>query len=267
MSFPPSEASRKKTSAQSRPLVIIPARLGSARLPGKPLAIIAAEPMIVHVWRRAREAAAYLDGMEVLVATDAPEIRAAVEAAGGAALLTDGLHFSGTDRIFEALQRFDPRSCHDIVINLQGDMPDFPPGGLALALEALARDEECAVATLAGRLQNAREAADPNVVKAVVADWRDGFARAVDFTRAPAPPADWRNFCHHVGVYAWRRESLARFVSLPPSPREIKEGLEQLRAMENGMDIHVGLLETMPVSVDTPMDLQAARARFLAQNR
>ena len=267
MPFSPSEASREKTSTQSRPVVIIPARMGSARLPGKPLAMIAGEAMIIHVWRRAREAAESLGGMEILVATDAEEIRSVVEAAGGSALLTDARHASGTDRIFEALQRFDAGERHDIIINLQGDMPDFPPSGLALALEALRRDAQCALATLAGRLQNAQEGADANVVKAVLADWRDGFARALDFSRAPVPPARLGDFYHHIGVYAWRREALARFVSLPPSPRERKEGLEQLRALEDGMGIHVGLLDALPISVDTTADLQAVRARFLAQNR
>ena len=240
---------------------MIPARLGSTRLPGKVLAPIAGEAMIVHVWRRAREAAKAAGGAQVLVAADAPEILAAVEAAGGRGVLEDGDHASGTDRVFAALRQGDPARRHDVVVNLQGDMPDFPPDGLAVVLEALARHRDCGLATLAGRLRDAREAADENVVKAVVGEWRDGFARAVDFTRAPAAAGEAR-FCHHVGVYAWRRAALERFVSLPPSPREVRERLEQLRALEDGMGICVGLLERLPVSVDTPEDLAAARKRM-----
>ena len=261
MSYPPLEASRKTRPPRSGPVVVIPARLGSTRLPGKPLAPIAGEAMIVHVWRRAREAAAAMGGAEVLVAADAPEILAAVAAAGGYGVLADGAHASGTDRVFAALQRIDPRGGHDVVVNLQGDMPDFPSQGLCLALEALQRHGDCALATLAGRLRNAQEAADPNVVKAVVDGWQNGFARALDFTRAPAPLGDGR-FCHHVGVYAWRRAALQRFVRLPPSPRETSERLEQLRALEDGMGICAGLLEQIPVSVDTPADLLAARRRM-----
>ena len=252
MSFLSPEASR------FRPVVIIPARMGSTRLPGKVLAPIAGVPMIAHVWRRAREAAAAAGGAEVLVAADAPEILAAVEAAGGTGVLADGDHASGTDRVFAALQRWEAAGKCDVVVNLQGDMPDFPAQGLAVALQALARHGECGVATLAGRLRDAREAADENVVKAVVTEWRDGSARAVDFTRAAVAPED-AGFCHHVGVYAWRREALERFVALPPSPREVKERLEQLRALEDGMGICVGWLERLPVSVDTAEDLEAAR--------
>lgn len=248
------------------PLVLIPARLHSSRLPEKPLAIIAGEPMIVHVWRSALNAARQAGGARVAVATDDPAILDAVEALGGMGVLTRKEHASGTDRIFEALQLLDPQGRHDVIVNLQGDMPDFPPWGLEVVLAALAQDSTSMIGTLVGKLRGSEEAADRNVVKAVLGAMQNGYARAVDFTREPAPWPEAEGehgFYHHVGVYAYRREALARFVSLPPSPREICERLEQLRALEDGMGICAGMLEEAPVGVDTPVDLENMRARFL----
>lgn len=268
MSSLPARASRKAPPGGFSPLVMIPSRLGSSRLPGKPLASIAGEPMIVHVWRSAVEAACLAGGAKVAVAVDDPAILDAVESAGGTGVLTRKEHVSGTDRIFEALQCIDPRGHHDVVVNLQGDMPDFPSRGLAIVLEALARDHGSVIGTLAGRLRGPGEAADRHVVKAVLGEIQSGIARALDFTREPAPWPEREGehgFFHHVGVYAYRREALARFVALPPSPRELGERLEQLRALEDGMQICAGMLEEVPVGVDTPEDLERVRSLFLAR--
>ena len=261
----PIRASRKSGGVGFSALVVIPARLGSTRLPRKPLAEIAGEPMIAHVWRSAFKAAEAIGGVRVVVAVDAPELLAVVEAAGGIGVMTGSHHASGTDRVFEALERIDSGSEHDIIVNLQGDMPDFPAAGLAKVLEALARDASADIATLVGRLRDANEASDPHIVKAVLGEIRKGFATVQDFTREPAP---WDEndgggrYFHHIGVYAYRRAALQRFVSLPPSPREVAERLEQLRALEDGMSFTAALLEETPVGVDTPEDLEEARKRF-----
>lgn len=250
--------------------VIIPSRLGSHRLPGKPLAEICGEAMIVHVWRAGVTAAGRISGdaggCTVVVAGDDAEIIRVIEDAGGVGVLTRKDHVSGTDRIFEALERIDSRRRYGIIVNLQGDMPDFPPEGLSQVVEALIQAENTDIATLVGRIRSEQEASDRHVVKAVLGEWHDGIAEAVDFIRAPAK---WEEdgvvgpFYHHVGIYAYRRQALERFISMEPSEREVSEGLEQLRALDSGMKICAAMLKEVPIGVDTPEDLEQARARFL----
>ena len=237
------------------PVVLIPARMASQRLPGKPLAEIAGRPMIVHVLERAEAAALG----PVVVACAEPAIADAVTGAGGRAVLTRPDHASGSDRIFEALQAIDPAGEHDAVVNLQGDLPTIAPRLPAQALELLA-DPAVDVGTLAAEIAGPAEREDPNVVKAVVSH-RPGAAhgRALYFTRATVPTGGGPLW-HHIGLYAYRREALARFVSLPPSPLERRERLEQLRVLEDGMRIEVAFVETVPLGVDTPAQLAQARA-------
>jgi 3-deoxy-manno-octulosonate cytidylyltransferase (CMP-KDO synthetase) len=236
------------------PLVLIPARMASTRLPSKPLADIAGLPMIVQVWRRAREA----DVGEVVVAADSPEIVEAVTRAGGRAVLTNPAHPSGSDRIFEALSRIDPDARHDVIVNVQGDLPTIEPATIGAALAPL-NDPAVDIATLAAIIARDEEREDPNVVKVVGAQIAPGRLRALYFTRATAPWGDGP-LLHHIGLYAYRREALARFVGLAPSPLEMRERLEQLRALEAGMRIDVMLVDTVPLGVDTPHDLERARA-------
>ena len=242
------------------PIVLIPARMASRRLPGKPLAEIAGRPMIVHVLERARAAALG----PVVVACAEPAIADAVTAAGGRAMLTRPDHASGSDRIFEALQAIDPGACHDAVVNLQGDLPTIDPALPARALALLA-DPAVDVGTLAAGIVAPAERTDPNVVKAVVSH-RPGAAqgRALYFTRASAPTGEGPLW-HHIGLYAYRRDALARFVSLLPSPLERRERLEQLRVLEDGMRIEVAFVDAVPLGVDTPAQLEQARA-LIARN-
>lgn len=245
----------RATLKPQRPVVVVPARMASTRLPGKPMADICGVPMIVQVWRRACEA----DLGPVLVAAGEAEIVAAVRDAGGEAVLTRPDHPSGSDRIMEALAHFDPAGTFDAVVNIQGDLPTLDPALPRRALELL-DDGAVDVGTLAAEITNAEERTDPNVVKAVVsvADGaRDG--RALYFSRASVPSGDGALW-HHIGLYAWRRQGLARFVALPPSPLEQREKLEQLRALEAGMRIDVAFVDTVPLGVDTPRDLERARA-------
>ena len=248
------------TSAEARPpprnpIVLIPARLASERLPGKPLADIAGRPMIVHVLQRAEAAALG----PVVVACAESAIADAVTGAGGRAVLTRPDHASGSDRIFEALQAIDPAGRHDAVVNLQGDLPTIDPKLPARALALLA-DPAVDVGTLAAEIGNPAERSDPNVVKAVVS-CLPGSAqgRALYFSRATVPSGEGPLW-HHIGLYAYRRGALARFVSLPPSPLERRERLEQLRVLEDGMRIEVAFVDTVPLGVDTPAQLERARA-------
>jgi 3-deoxy-manno-octulosonate cytidylyltransferase (CMP-KDO synthetase) len=234
-------------------LVLIPARMASTRLPGKPLADIAGEPMIIRVMRRAQAA---LIG-PVVVATDSEAIAACVEKAGGSAVLTRVDHVSGSDRIHEALATADPQHSADIVVNLQGDLPTLAPRDLARAIEPL-RDAAVDIGTLAAEIGRSDEHSNPNVVKVVGTAVTANRLRALYFTRATAPWGPGPLF-HHIGVYAYRREALARFVGLPPSPLEQREKLEQLRALEAGMRIDVTIIDTVPLGVDTPEDLERAR--------
>jgi 3-deoxy-manno-octulosonate cytidylyltransferase (CMP-KDO synthetase) len=235
-------------------LILIPARMAATRLPGKPLAEIGGTPLIVHVLRRAQEA----EIGPVVVATDAREIAAAVEKAGGRAVLTRSDHASGSDRIFEALGQVDPQGRVKIVVNMQGDLPTLAPSAIAGSLTPLA-DAAVDIATLAAEITVAEERADPNVVKVVGTPVAPGRLRALYFTRASAPAGEGPLY-HHIGLYAYRRPALERFVKLPPSPLERRERLEQLRALEAGMRIDVALVDGVPLGVDTPEDLEKARA-------
>jgi len=247
------------------PLVIIPARLAATRLPDKPLADIGGVPMIVHVWRRAVEAAVG----PVLVAAADMAIVDIVKAAGGQALLTRPDHPSGSDRILEAAERFDPGRRHDAVVNLQGDLPTIEPEAVRAALAPLADPAAGAppvdIATIAAEIRRPEEKTDPNVVKAVVAFTRGGsggqppMGRALYFTRATAPAGEGPLY-HHIGLYVYRRTALERFVALPQGVLEQREKLEQLRALENGMRIDVARVDTVPLGVDTPADLERAKA-------
>ena len=238
---------------EPRTLVLIPARMAATRLPGKPLLDIAGLPMIVHVLRRAEAAGIG----RVAVATDTPEIAAAVTTHGGEAVMTRADHPSGSDRIFEALGQLDPKGEIQIIVNLQGDFPTIHPDNIRSVLAPLG-DPAVDIATLAARIHTEEEATNPNVVKAVGSPVSPGRLRALYFTRATAPWGDGPRY-HHIGLYAYRRAALERFVSLPPSPLEMQEKLEQLRALEAGMRIDIGIVDTVPRGVDTPADLETAR--------
>ena len=238
---------------ETRTLVLIPARMAATRLPGKPLLDIGGLPMIVHVLRRAEEAQIG----RVAVATDTAEIAAAVRAHGGEVVMTRPDHPSGSDRIFEALKQLDPQGKIEIVVNLQGDFPTISPGNIRDVLPPLA-DPEVDIATLAAQIHTEEEATNPNVVKAVGSPIGPRRLRALYFTRATAPTGDGPRY-HHIGLYAYRRAALERFVTLPPSPLEQQEKLEQLRALEAGMRIDVMIVDTVPRGVDTPADLETAR--------
>lgn len=238
--------------------IVIPARMASTRLPGKPLADIAGEAMIVQVWRRAREA----DLGPVLVACAEQEIADAVTAAGGEAVLTDPDLPSGSDRIWQALGRADPEGRFDAIINLQGDLPTMPAADIRACADLLA-DPAVDIGTLVAEVRDAGERDNPNVVKAVAAIPPGGRrGRALYFTRATAPSGEGPLW-HHVGIYAYRRAALARFVALPPGLLEQRERLEQLRALEDGMRIDAAVIDEAPFGVDTPEDLERAR-RVLA---
>ena len=244
----------------SRPVILIPARMASTRLPDKPLADIHGAPMIVHVWRRAMEAGIG----PVFVACAEEAIKAAVEKAGGQAVLTDPNHPSGSDRIFEALTKIDPARQFDAIVNVQGDLPTLDPALIRRAIDPL--DEASVdIATLAVEITREEERTNPNVVKAVAAfaPHGNGIARALYFSRATTPAnADGKlgPHYHHIGLYTYRRAALERFVKLPPGILEQREKLEQLRALENNMRIDVALVDTLPLGVDTPAELDRARA-------
>jgi 3-deoxy-manno-octulosonate cytidylyltransferase (CMP-KDO synthetase) len=240
-------------------LIIIPARLAASRLPGKPLADIAGEPMIVHVLRRARAAAVG----EVVVATDSEAVAASVEKAGGCAIMTRADHVSGSDRIFEALAAADPSHRCGIIVNVQGDLPTLAPADIRAALRPL-DDPAVDIATLAAAIARAQERGNPNVVKVVGSPISPHRLRALYFTRAEAPWGEGPLY-HHIGLYAYRRAALERFVSLPPSALEKREKLEQLRALEAGMRIDVEIVDSVPLGVDTPEDLARAR-ELIAQS-
>jgi 3-deoxy-manno-octulosonate cytidylyltransferase (CMP-KDO synthetase) len=238
------------------PIVLIPARMGARRLPGKPLADIGGAPMIAQVWRRASEAGVG----PVAVAAGDPEIAQAVERAGGRAVLTDPALASGSDRIQAALATLDPDGRHDVVINLQGDMPFVGPEVLTACEGLLRRHASCDIATVVAPETSEADRSNPDVVKAILAlapDRRSG--RALYFTRATlwGEGPVWR----HIGIYGYRRAALARFNAAPPSELERRESLEQLRALELGMTIWAAVVDAAPISVDTPADLAAARAQ------
>jgi len=247
---------RRPVAPPMNPIIVIPARLASTRLPDKPLADIHGTPMIVHVWRRAMEAGIG----PVLVAAAEREIADAVTEAGGTAVLTDPAHPSGSDRILEAVRRIDPDGHHDAVINVQGDLPTIEPATIRAVLAPLSRPGTD-IATLVVEITRPEERTNPNVVKAVVepdgADGREG--RALYFTRATAPWGDGPLY-HHIGLYGYRRGALERFVALPPAVLEQRERLEQLRALANGMTIRAAVVDAVPLGVDTAEDLERARA-------
>jgi len=242
-------------------LVLIPARMAATRLPGKPLADICGEPMIVHVWRRAVEAGIG----RVAVATDSGEIADAVRAAGGEAVMTAAAHENGTSRINEAIGRLDPGGAFDAVVNVQGDLPTVAPDAIRVALGPLA-DPAVDIATIAAVITREEERTDPNVVKVVGSEVAPKRLRALYFTRATAPWGDGPLY-HHIGLYAYRRAALGRYVSLPPSPLEKRERLEQLRALEAGMRIDVAVVDAVPLGVDTPADLTRAREMLVGTGR
>lgn len=248
-------------------LIIIPARMNSTRLPGKPLADIGGLPMIVRVAGRACEAKLG----KVLVATDHAEIKTVAESHGFEAVMTAEHHQSGSDRIYEALQKTDPNGNFDIIINVQGDLPTIAPADIALAATPLA-DKKVDIATLCALISREEEKTNPNVVKLVgtelpprqrAAAEKDGaklpqHLRALYFTRATAPYGEGPLY-HHIGLYVYRRAALTRFVRLSPSPLEQREKLEQLRALEAGMRIDATIVDSVPLGVDSAADLERAR--------
>ena len=237
----------------SSALIVIPARLQASRLPGKPLADIHGEPMIVHVWRRAMAA----ELGRVIVATDAEEIMAAIRKVGGEAIMTRTDHASGSDRVFEAVSRIDAEGDYEFIVNLQGDLPTLEPRLVRACLDPLST-KGVDIATLACEITDDAEKTAPSVVKVIGTPVGEQRLRALYFTRAAAPSGDGPLY-HHIGIYAYRRNALERFVSLRPSTLERREKLEQLRALEDGMRIDVALVDTVPLGVDTPDDLDRAR--------
>ncbi len=241
-----------------RIIILIPARMASTRLPGKPLADIAGEPMIVHVWRRAMEA----NIGDVVVAAGEEEIATAIRSAGGKALVTRGAHESGSDRIYETLEQVEAGRPYDIVVNLQGDLPAIAPLSIARCIDPL-KDPAVDIATLGTVITDAHEIADPNVVKIVTDE--DGHKlnsssifRAIDFTRL-LPPDYPGTPIHHIGIYAYRRTAIKTFVALPQCAREVQMRLEQLRALDAAMRIDAAMVREVPLGVDTPEDLEKAR--------
>lgn len=227
--------------------------MASTRLPGKPLADVGGRPMIVEVARRSAAA----DIGRVVVATDDEAVRDAVTAAGFEVVMTRSDHASGSDRIFEALGHVDPEGRATRIVNVQGDLPTIDPALIRAALDLL-DDPAVDIGTLAAEITVEAERTNPNVVKAVGSPLAPTHLRALYFTRASAPYGEGPLF-HHIGLYAYRRAALERFVALPPSPLESREKLEQLRALEAGMRIDVAVVDTVPLGVDTPEDLERAR--------
>lgn len=234
-------------------LVVIPSRMAATRLPQKPLADIAGKPMIVRVLEQALAA----DIGPVTVACDDQRILEAVRDHGGNAVLTRPDHESGSDRIHEAARLVDPDGRHDVILNLQGDVPLIEPAAIRAAFAPLA-DPEVQIGTIMTEIRTEEDRQDPSFVKAVVTAIAGARYRALYFTRATAPTGPGPLF-QHIGVYAYRRSALDLFVSLPPSPLEQREKLEQLRALEAGMRIDVSLVDSAPMDVNTPQDLERAR--------
>ena len=244
----------------TNPVVLVPARMAAARLPNKPMADIHGEPMIVHVWRRALEA----DVGPVVVATDSPEIIAAIHAVGGHAVMTRPDHPSGSDRIHEAIERFDPTGKYDVVVNVQGDLPTIAAAPVRASLVPLS-DASVDIATIVAVITREEEKTASSVVKAIGTPVGENRFRALYFTRATAPTGEGPLF-HHIGLYAYRRAALRRFVALKPGTLEQREKLEQLRALENGMRIDFSIVDTVPLGVDTPEDLERARAMLASKS-
>lgn len=241
-------------STYDRTLVLIPARMASTRLPGKPLADIDGLPMIVQVARRAREA----NVGRIIVAVDHPNTLAAVTAAGFEVVMTRQDHQSGSDRIYEAVQTIDPDGRIDTIVNLQGDLPTIEPEVVQASLRPL-ENSGTDIATLTVELTDEHEKTSPHVVKVIGSPLSQTRLRALYFTRVTAPYGPGPLY-HHIGLYAYRRSALERFVSLGPSVLEKRESLEQLRALEAGMRIDAEIVDSVPLGVDTPADLEKARA-------
>ena len=237
----------------TKALILIPARMASTRLPDKPLAKINGLPMICHVVDRALEA----QMGEPVVATDSNDIMDTVQAHGAKCVMTRSDHESGSDRIWEAVETVDPACEADVIINVQGDLPAIDPTLIKKSVLPL-ENSDVDIATLAAEITDRNERTNPNVVKAIGTPVGPDRLRALYFTRATAPYGDGPLF-HHIGLYAFRRAALQRFVSLKPSPLETREKLEQLRALENGMRIDIQLVDTIPHGVDTPEDLEKAQ--------
>nr|WP_244318564.1 3-deoxy-manno-octulosonate cytidylyltransferase [Roseibium hamelinense] len=233
--------------------------MAATRLPNKPLADICGKPMIVRVYEQARNAGIG----RIVVACDHPDIKSAVEAQGGEAVMTRPDHESGSDRVFEAAELIDPGKSIDTILNLQGDVPLIAPSAVRAAFTPL-QDEQVDIGTIMTEIRDPKQQSDPSYVKAVTSRTASGRHRALYFTRATAPTGDGPLY-QHIGVYAYRRTALDRFVSLPPSPLELRERLEQLRALEAGMRIDVSIIESAPMDVNTPDDLDRAR-NALASN-
>ena len=248
-----------KNSAFDRTLVLIPARMASTRLPGKPLADIAGLPMIVQVAKRAQEA----EAGRIIVAVDDQAVYDTVAAAGFEVVMTRQDHQSGSDRIFEAVQKADPNAEMDFIINVQGDLPTIEPEAVRASLRPL-DNPSTDIATLTVEITDEHEKTNPSVVKVVGSPLSETRLRALYFTRATAPYGNGPLY-HHIGLYAYRRAALAKFVSLGPSVLEKRESLEQLRALEAGMRIDVEIVDSVPLGVDTPADLEKARAILSAR--
>lgn len=244
------------SNATAKPIILIPARMASTRLPGKPLLDIAGLPMITQVWKRAKEA----DIGPVLVAADCHDIAQAIRDAGGDAVVTNPDHPSGSDRIHEALSHIDPNGRYDVIVNVQGDLPTIDPAAIRACFAPL-QDPAVDIATLAAEITDEEEKTNPNVVKVVGSALDADHLRALYFTRATAPFGPGPLF-HHIGLYAYRRAALVRFINLPESPLEQREKLEQLRALEAGMRIDVAIVDDVPLGVDTQHDLDKARAKL-----
>ena len=243
------------------PILVIPARMASARLPGKPLADIGGIPMIVHVMERAKAS----NVGPVVIACAEREIAEAVRAAGGTAILTDPDLPSGTDRVRVAVETIDPDRHYDCVVNVQGDLPTLDPLAISTAVDVLNEVPDCDIATLVVPTDDPREIADPNIVKAVLTMETTNRGRALYFTRASAPSGDGPVF-HHIGLYAYLRGALDAFCEMDVSPLETRERLEQLRALEAGMRIDARIVDSAPEGVDTPDDLERARRLILGGN-
>ena len=241
-----------------KPIIIIPARMASTRLPGKPLADIAGKPMIVRVAEQAKKA----DCGDVVVATDTAEVKQAAEKFGFNAVMTRADHESGSDRIYEALLNLG--GDYDSIINVQGDLPTVAPADIRAVMTPL-ENQNCDIATLGVQISDEAEKTNPNVVKIVGSPIGHDLLRALYFTRATAPYGDGPLY-HHIGLYGYKRSALERFVSLPPSALEQREKLEQLRALEAGMSIHAAIIDTVPLGVDTPKDLEKARAVLASEH-
>lgn len=254
--------SEQSVSNPVNPIVIVPSRMASSRLPGKPLKDINGLPMIVHVLNRALEA----DVGPVVVACAEKEIYQVVCDAGGRAVLTNSSHQSGSDRVYEALSIIDPDQKHDVIINLQGDLPTIEPKVIRAALQPLG-NPDVEIATLVSEITNHEEKRNSSVVKVAVS-FVDGefVGRALYFSRACIPSGQGAVY-HHLGLYAFRRDALSHFVSLKPAPLECREGLEQLRALEDGMRIDAVLVDTLSLGVDTSADLELVRELLKMLNK